>query len=91
MVCLPAFIVCSRLFFAVGLSSYSPGSIKMAQRSDAARIRELYQIASDACNAVMTKGENDLLGSYETVFRNLMNSSYTTKNLCLNMVSLVPR
>ena len=63
------------------LSSYSPGSIKMAQRSDAARIRELYQIASDACNAVMTKGENDLLGSYETVFRDLVNGRYNKESM----------
>jgi hypothetical protein len=63
------------------LSTYSPGTIKMAQRSDAARIRELYQIASDACNAVITKGENDLLPSYETVFRNLVNGVYNNESM----------
>jgi hypothetical protein len=63
------------------LNSYSPASVKMAQRSDAARIRELYQIASDACNAVMTKGENDLLGSYETVFRDLVNGRYNKESM----------
>ncbi len=63
------------------LNSYSAGSIKMAQRSDAARIRELYQIASDACNAVMIKGENDLLGSYETVFRDLVNGRYNNESM----------
>jgi hypothetical protein len=39
----------------------------------------LYQIASDACNAVITKGENDLLPSYETVFRNLVNGVYNNE------------
>jgi hypothetical protein len=63
------------------LNSYSPGSIKMAQRSDAARIRELYQIASDACNAVITKGENNLLTSYETVFRDLVNGRYNNESM----------
>ncbi len=63
------------------LSTYSQGSIKMAQRSDAARIRELYQIASDACNAVITRGENDLLSSYETVFRNLVNAVYNKESM----------
>jgi hypothetical protein len=63
------------------LSTFSAGSVKMAKRSDAARIRELYQIASDACNAVMTKGENDLLGSYETVFRDLVNGRYNKESM----------
>ena len=63
------------------LSSYSPGSIKMAQRSDAARIRELYQIASDACQAVMTKNENSLLSGYETVFRDLVNGRYNNESM----------
>jgi hypothetical protein len=63
------------------LNTYSAGTIAMAQRSDAARIRELYQIASDACNAVMTRGENDLLGSYETVFRDLVNGRYNKESI----------
>ena len=40
---------------------YTQSSLKIAQRSDAARIKELYQIAADACKAVITKGENKLL------------------------------
>lgn len=63
------------------LNSYSPGSIKMAQRSDAARIRELYQIASDACAAIMTKNENSLLTGYETVFRDLVNGRYNNESM----------
>lgn len=63
------------------LSTYSPATIKLAQRSDAARIRELYQIASDACNAIITKGENSLLSSYETVFRDLVNGRYNAESM----------
>ncbi|MBO9202486.1 MULTISPECIES: RagB/SusD family nutrient uptake outer membrane protein [Niastella] len=63
------------------LNTFAASSIKLAQRSDAARIRELYQIASDACNAVMQKGENSLLTSYETVFRDLVNGRYNNESM----------
>ncbi|WP_207514608.1 RagB/SusD family nutrient uptake outer membrane protein [Longitalea luteola] len=63
------------------LNTYSAGSVKLAQRSDAARIRELYQIASDACNAIIQKGENGLLNSYETVFRDLVNGRYNKESM----------
>jgi starch-binding outer membrane protein, SusD/RagB family len=63
------------------LNTYAPLSVKMAQRSDAARIQQLYQIASDACNAVMQKGENSLLFSYETVFRDLVNGRYNNESM----------
>lgn len=36
---------------------YNAGTVEIAQRSDAARIKELYQIAADACKAVITKGK----------------------------------
>ncbi|MFL5747942.1 MAG: RagB/SusD family nutrient uptake outer membrane protein [Niastella sp.] len=63
------------------LNTYAASSIQMAQRSDAARIKQLYQIASDACNAVMQKGENSLLPSYETVFRDLVNGRYNNESM----------
>lgn len=63
------------------LNTYSPASVKLAQRSDANRIKELYQIASDACNAVMQKGENSLLPSYETVFRDLVSGKYNNESM----------
>ncbi|OQP40033.1 glycan metabolism protein RagB [Niastella yeongjuensis] len=63
------------------LNTFAASSIKLAQRSDAARVRELYQIASDACNAVMQKGENSLLTSYETVFRDLVNGRYNNESM----------
>ena len=63
------------------LTTYSPASIKLAQRPDANRIKQLYQIASDACNAVMQKGENSLLPSYENVFRDLVSGKYNNESM----------
>lgn len=62
------------------LTTYSAGSVKMAQRDDAARIKELYGIARDACKAIVDKGENDLI-DYETVFRNLVNKVYNKESM----------
>ena len=52
------------------LSTYDASSVKLAQRSDASHIKELYKIAIDACKAVIDRGENHLLSSFEQVFRN---------------------
>lgn len=62
------------------LNTYDPGSVKMAQREDAARIKELYGIARDACKAVVDRGENDLI-DYETVFRDLVNGRYNKESM----------
>ena len=63
------------------LNSYAASSVKLAQRTDATRIKQLYQIASDACNAVMQKGENSLLTSYEQVFRDLISGKYNNESM----------
>lgn len=63
------------------LKTYSPGSVTIAQRPDAARIKQLYQIASDACKQVIDRGENSLLPSYETVFRNLIMGVYNNESM----------
>lgn len=63
------------------LKTYSAGSLKIAQRPDVARIKELYGIAADACKQVITHGENSLLPSYETVFRNLITSKYDAESM----------
>ena len=60
---------------------YTQSSLKIAQRSDAARIKELYQIAADACKAVITKGENKLLEDYDQVFRDLGNQQYNAETM----------
>jgi len=63
------------------LSTYAAASVKIAQRSDAPRIKELYKIAADACKMVMDRGENNLLPSYENVFRNLITGKYNTESM----------
>ncbi|RXK86592.1 RagB/SusD family nutrient uptake outer membrane protein [Filimonas effusa] len=63
------------------LKTYSQGSVKLAQRSDAARIKELYQIASDACSAIISKGENSLVSSYENIFRDLVNGRFNAESI----------
>lgn len=63
------------------LKTYSTASLTIAQRPDAARIKQLYQIASDACKQVITQGENSLLPSFETVFRNLASGAYDNETM----------
>lgn len=63
------------------LGTYSPSSRRLAKRSDATRIRELYQIASDACAAVIARGENSLVPSYENVFRDLANGRFNSESM----------
>ncbi|TJZ61134.1 RagB/SusD family nutrient uptake outer membrane protein [Sphingobacterium olei] len=63
------------------LNSYNPGSVQLAQRSDPARIQELYEIVRAACEAVVTQGENDLVDSYETIFRDVINSRYNVESM----------
>lgn len=62
------------------LNSYSPSSVKLSKRSDQARIQQLYQIARDACKAIVERGENSLI-DYETVFRNVINGKYDTESI----------
>ena len=60
---------------------YSASTVRIAQRDDQSRIRELYQIAADACKAVISKGENKLLGSYEQLFRDLALEQYNEETM----------
>lgn len=60
---------------------YNKSTVKIAQREDAARIRELYQIAADACAAVIAKNENSLLNDYDQVFRDLSLKQYNKETL----------
>jgi hypothetical protein len=60
---------------------YDASTLKIAQRSDASRIKELYQIAADACKAVINKGENTLLADYDQLFRDLANQQYNNETM----------
>ena len=63
------------------LNTYDASTLHIAQRDDAARIKELYQIAADACKAVIDHGGNKLLDDYDQVFRNLANQTYDTETM----------
>lgn len=60
---------------------YDASTVKIAQRSDANRVRELYQIAADACKAVIDKNENVLLDDYDQIFRDLGNQRYNNETM----------
>lgn len=60
---------------------YNASTVKIAQRSDAARIKELYQIAVDACKAVINKNENGLMDDYDQIFRDLANQRYNKETM----------
>lgn len=63
------------------LNSYAAGSVTLSKRSDAARVRELYNIAAEACKQIIDRGENSLLPRYETVFRDLVNGRYNGESI----------
>ena len=60
---------------------YDKSTVKIAQRDDTERIRELYQIAADACKAVINHGKNDLLDDYDQLFRDLANQTYNEETM----------
>ncbi|QEC71890.1 RagB/SusD family nutrient uptake outer membrane protein [Arachidicoccus ginsenosidivorans] len=63
------------------LNTYAAGSVKLSKRADAGKIKQLYQIASDAADKVIKQGENALLPSFETVFRNLVQGKYDNETM----------
>lgn len=63
------------------LKTYAASSVRLEKRADVNRIKELYQVASDACEKVIMQGENTLLPSYETVFRNLVQGKYDNETM----------
>jgi len=60
---------------------YNKSTVKIAQRDDAARVRELYKIAADACAAVIAQKENSLLSDYDQVFRDLALKQYNNETM----------
>ena len=60
---------------------YDKATVKIAQRDDTERIRELYQIAADACKAVIVHGKNGLLDDYDQIFRDLGNQTYNEETI----------
>lgn len=63
------------------LNTYDASTLHIARRDDAARVKELYQIAADACKAVIEKGQNGLLDNYDQLFRDLGNQTYNKETM----------
>lgn len=60
---------------------YNKSTVRIAQRDDAGRVRELYQIAANAAKAVIDRDENRLLDNYDDVFRNLCVKVYNEETM----------
>ena len=60
---------------------YDASTVRIAQRDDQNRIKELYQIAADACYAVIQQNENGLLADYDQIFRDLGNQQYNNETM----------
>lgn len=60
------------------LETNDPATMKMARIGDETRVRELYQIASDACKAVIDKNENSLIQAQG----NMSGFQYLWYNFC---------
>lgn len=60
---------------------YNKATVKIARRDDAARVKELYKIAADACAAVIAQKENSLLSDYDQVFRDLALKQYNNETM----------
>lgn len=60
---------------------YDNSTVRIARRDDDARVRELYQIAADACHAVILKNENELLDNYDQLFRDLALKQYNKETM----------
>lgn len=68
------------------LNTNDPATLKVARRDDPARVKELYQIAADACKAIMEKGENHLvqaqegMSGFESLWYNHCQRQFTKTN-----------
>lgn len=60
---------------------YNASTCRIAQRDDQARVKELFQIAADACKEVITKGENSLVANYDQLFRDLAMEQYNNETM----------
>lgn len=60
---------------------YSNSTVRIAQRDDQARVRELYQIAADACKAVIDHDENALVANYDQLFRDLALKQFNNETM----------
>lgn len=68
------------------LETNDPATLKVERRSDKARVRELYQIASDACKEIIGHGENSLIqakndmSGFQYMWYNFCQRNFTSIN-----------
>lgn len=60
---------------------YNKSSVRIARRDDAQRVKQLYEIAVDACKKVIGQNENKLLANYDQVFRDLCLKQYNDETM----------
>ncbi len=60
---------------------YDAGTLRIAKRDDAARVKELNKIAADACKQVIDRHSFELSGSYEQIFRDLLLGNYNKESM----------
>ncbi len=60
---------------------YDAGTLRIAKRDDAARVKELNKIAADACAEVIARHSFELSDSYEQIFRDLMLGNYNKESI----------
>ncbi len=60
---------------------YDAGTLRIAKRDDAARVKELNKIAADACKAVIDRASFGLDNSYAQIFRDLMLGHYNKESI----------
>ena len=63
------------------LETYDVGSMRIAKRDDAARVKELNKIAMDACKEVMGRPSFSLSPEFDRIFRDLLNGAYNQESM----------
>lgn len=68
------------------LETNDPSTLKVSRRSDEARVRELYQIADQACKEIITHGQNSLvqadggMSGFQNLWYNFCQRKFTSLN-----------
>lgn len=60
---------------------YDAGTLRIAKRDDAVRVKELNKIAADACAEVIARHSFELDDNYEQIFRDLLTNKYNKESM----------
>ena len=63
------------------LETNDPATLKMARRDDATRVKELYQIADNACFQIINHGSNSLVQAHEDMSGSNIYGTITAKEI----------